>query len=176
MPDADIITVLEATFEVVGQFFVQADISRDRRADAAGPSLLRRLHDIWHMVGKDALRDLDAACERLLFPVPEGLPRGAGKGSRGGGRDGGGRGRPRGPHGGGGGGGGYGPPSDGYATYVPYGQGRYEAGPPAHGWGPGPSAPRPPRDANHEDRCVHCQGEHLSQRCFTKFPNLRPPR
>ena len=32
-----------------------------------------------------------------------------------------------------------------------------------------PPAQRQAPPASHEDRCVHCKGDHLSQRCFTKF-------
>ena len=170
LPAEVVLTILEATASAVSRFFGCADGARNRRDESAGPSLLRALRDIWRDIGTDAVHDLKGACERLLFPTPEvKSERSSGKGFQRGGRspvNG-----PRGPRSGGGDP--YGPPRDPYATYTPYAD-RYEA-PPARAWGPPPQR-QAPASASHEDRCVHCQGEHLSQRCFTKFPNLRPPR
>ena len=198
----DLIGALEESLTDVSQFLVRADAAKDRRHDSAGPTLLRSLREIWRGAGKDALRDIEEACERLPFPVPEGVSTPRSKTTQ---RNARGQGKGGGYHGGAGGGGardysyhspgvpaqGYstsyhspGAPAQGYNTYVPHGQEfHYEQarGPPitytvvqppqrqAHAQ---PSSPA----ANHEDRCVHCQGEHLSQRCFQKFPNLRPPR
>jgi hypothetical protein len=156
--------VLTATHGAVRQFLVRADTARDRQADGAGPTLLRALRDIWHAYDKDTIRDLEDGCERLLFPVPEGATSTSGKGAPRGGRGSGGKGYRAGRGGGSGGSDGYAQPNHGYAPY-PYAQGQYGP-PPAPAWGPPPAhmqhqAPQPAA-ANHEDRCVHCQGLSLS--------------
>jgi hypothetical protein len=174
LPAAGAFPVVEATLSAVGSFLASADTARNRRAEEAGPALLRALRDIWRAAPVGTVMDLERACERLLFPTPEvRSSRSSDAGSQRGGRAKGGYGgaqrgsRSR-------GGDDYDRPRDPYSTYTPH-QGRYEA-PPAREWVPPPQQRQAQAPATHEDRCVHCQGEHLSQRCFTKFPNLRPPR
>ena len=176
----DPIEVMNSTCSAMVQFFTRADSARNRRADEAGPALLRMLRDLWKDAGPDALRDLEDGCERLLFATPDMVvAKQGGKGAQRGGRGGyrGGR-RPE------------------YSGRYRDDSGRY-ARERDDGYGPGrdhgiryetyePRQPRPyssPQQrpaaapsADHMDRCVYCNGEHLSQRCYTKFPNLRPPR
>ena len=142
-----------------------------------GPALLRMLRDLWKDAGPDALRDLEDGCERLLFATPDMVVakqggKGAQRVSRGGYR--GGR-RPE-------YGGRYRDDSGRYARDDGYGPGRdrdrydtYEPRQPRAYSSP-QQRPAVAPSADHMDRCVHCNGEHLSQRCYTKFPNLRPPR
>ena len=187
---ADPHAALEATVSAVSTFLVRADAARDRRADAVGPALLRALREIWHDAGKDAIRDLEEACERLLFPVPEASSASSGKGSgkgsskgregRGGGRQG--RSSSSSWYDGGGGKGGdqrdYYQPRRTYESLQPWRDQwemhhPQEVGPPISYSIARPSQAVAPPTAAREDRCHYCQGEHLSQRCFTKFPHLR---
>jgi hypothetical protein len=199
---------IELSVQAIKKFFIQADTLKDRRTDAAGPSLLRTLKTIWAKASKEALRDIEDACERLLFPIPANssssssspypstsrLRAGVRGGGGGGGRQGY-RGRERDSYGGGDGSvhsrvPGFGPHSQSqnreatYAYYPP-------AYPPAHQAMAMPAphggnvmyahAPPPAASATrvaggeHNDKCVYCNGEHLSQRCFRQFPHLRPP-
>ena len=71
------------------QFFTRADSARNRRADEAGPALLRMLRGLWKDAGPDALRDLEDGCERLLFATPDMVvAKQGGKGAQRGGRGG----------------------------------------------------------------------------------------
>jgi hypothetical protein len=166
--------IVTSTCSALIQFFTRADAARNRRADEAGPALLRVLRDLWRDTSPEVLRDLEDGCERLLFPTPDAVvakssrgPRdrsGYGRGSRDGGNDG----RRNGVY--------YHPRDDGYGS----GSGRngydtYEHAR-APGFAPPPQRPAAAPSTDHMDRCVHCNGEHLSQRCYTKFPNLRPAR
>jgi hypothetical protein len=174
----DPLDILNSTCTALVQFFTRADAARNRRADEAGPALLRVLRDLWRNCGPEAMRDLEDGCERLLFVTPDvvlaktggkGTPRND-RGDRGGYR--------RGPRAGGNYGNrnegndrtrddGYGNARGAYETYEPA---------PARSFAPAHQRQTVAPSTDHMDRCVHCNGEHLSQRCYTKFPNLRPSR
>jgi hypothetical protein len=68
--DGESISRLEASVDAIYSFLATADTMRDRRADAAGPTLIRKLREIWSGSPKQAMRDIEEACERLLLPMP----------------------------------------------------------------------------------------------------------